>query len=1107
MPATLALPDLSSLTDSRDGILGAVEQVVDVLPGDPAQLLSGLTDGTGSLEVALDVGSLTGGVTDALGGLTSALPSGSLPELQELLTAVSGALGSLEPLKQALTHNGDLLDLKSLALQQTGDPTARITEALGHLTNVIPADAIQTLETFIETLTGFESSMPTEVDQIAAFIGRGFLGVPADVLGPARGALDSFVGSVTALAPQAQVDAAHSAATALAAELGSARSLVIALDPADSAGYAAVIAALTQLRTHVQEFATQVGALATAFRSGLAGIDPGGFLSTLESALSAIPELDAPDPNAFVELVTDPIRRINELIDTVSPAQLAEIIRRGSEFAAHELLDAGLDEVDAILRKPFEDVGHLIEGLHIEKIREAFRDALAPVHDAITSVTGAIASIRDELVQAIDSAVEAVDVVTSAAGEVETALNELATTVQSAAVSIDLTAFHDEAVSLIEELAQAITGLVGEAGQAVAKLHELIGELGDIDLQEASSAATDAIGELTVTISSIDTSKIPDALLTGLKSALMGLLDQISLQPVHDAIAQVIDSAPLDVLDEFTQAYEGVLHELETFSPGSLLEPLEQPFDDIVRQLNDLRPGALLDPIVQGLQEAKTALDGLSPAALLAPLDAPLAEARSAIEQLAPSQLLEPLQEPFDELMALVDKLDGKAALEAIQGELSGWFEQGLGGLSELGDGFAGAGGTKAFLDAAHGGSLGDELGLRPGDILIPVQELYEKLVGLLDQVPIDSLVAAFEQVRESLVGTLDALAQGGLQRHVHDEIEAAVRVIDVTDDADLLVALLPAHTQLVLAVDGIDPAGAAPEYSQLVSLTFEADPRAALAPVLAELHGLRDDVVALVGSVETGVLGGFGDVFARLDALIPDFLREPVTADALHEALDALNPKHIAEAVNHEFDILLEKLVKYAEMLGEELPKLAAAWTGRIQHGLDGLIRDAFDAVHAPLKGQLETLSPSAIAADLDQEVFDPIRSTLDSLSLESIVSDSELGTKLDGAKTALDGVIGALQNVENAVGGAFDTAVNSILAVSPRSLEGDLQQAYAPVAQALGQLDLGGLADELMTQFQRIGGQAADVLQAVLEALKAMVAAIPRGVEGVSAEVSFGL
>jgi hypothetical protein len=377
--------------------------------------------------------------------------------------------------------------------------------------------------------------------------------------------------------------------------------------------------------------------------------------------------------------------------------------------------------------------------------------------------------------------------------------------------------------------------------------------------------------------------------------------------------------------------------------------------------------------------------------------------------------------------------------------------------------------------------------------------------------VPIDSLVGAFEQVRATLVGTLDALAQGGLQRYVHERIEAAVRAFDVADDADLLAALLPAHAELVVAVDSIDPArvpqAAAADHAQLVSLTLEADPRAALAPVLAELHGIRGEVLALVGALETGVLGGFGDLFAKLDALIPDFLRAPVTADTLHEALDALNPKHVADAVNAEFDTLLGKTIAYAETLGDEFPKLVEAWTGRMEHGLDGLIRDAFETVHAPLKAQLETLSPSALEADLNHEVFDPIRSAIDSLSLESLANDTEIGQKLDTAKAALDGVIGALRNVQTSVGTAFDNAVNAVLAVSPRSLESDLQAAYAPIAQALGALDLGGLADELTAQLQRIAGEAAEVLQAVLEALKAMVAAIPSGVEGASGEHSFGL
>src|SRR5262249_11135276 len=157
--------------------------------------------------------------------------------------------------------------------------------------------------------------------------------------------------------------------------------------------------------------------------------------------------------------------------------------------------------------------------------------------------------------------------------------------------------------------------------------------------------------------------------------------------------------------------------------------------------------------------------------------------------------------------------------------------------------------------------------------------------------------------------------------------------------------------------------------------------------------------------------------------------------------------------------------------------------------------------------KAQLETLDPAGLEADLNHEVYDPIRTALDSLSLEGILGDAGITAKYEGAKTALAEIVQSLQALKQSLDGAFQTAVHAVLAVSRRKPEGDHQQAYAPVASSLGELGLGGLSDDLKTQFQRIGDQAADVLQQVLEALKARVAAIPSGVEGVSADVNFGL
>ena len=105
------------------------------------------------------------------------------------------------------------------------------------------------------------------------------------------------------------------------------------------------------------------------------------------------------------------------------------------------------------------------------------------------------------------------------------------------------------------------------------------------------------------------------------------------------------------------------------------------------------------------------------------------------------------------------------------------------------------------------------------------------------------------------------------------------------------------------------------------------------------------------------------------------------------------------------------------------------------------------------------------------------------------------------------MHGVLDALQGLKSTVGGAYDAAVADVLAVSPTSLESDLQAAYAPVAKGLAGLDFSGISDELKAQFQRLADQTTTVLQEVLDALKAMIAAIPGGIEGVHAEVDLSV
>jgi hypothetical protein len=1112
MPA-LQLPDLAGLTDTRGGVLGALGQIASALPADPSTLTAGLAGSTASLHATLqiDPAGLTGGVSSALAGLASAVPV-HLPVLDGLGAGLTEALGAIEPLRQALTSNGQLLDLKGLALARTGDPAQRITDLLGELTKLIPADGLVALETFVTTVTTFEAAIPSDPAQIATFLGHGFLGVPADLLAPTRAALDGLLATITALVPKAQVDALTGLVPGLVAQLTALETEVRAVVPGDAASYVPALSTLAAYQASLHAYTTSVSSLASGLTASLTGLDTSALLAPIEAALAAVPELHVPDTGAFLNIVIEPLRQVSLLADTVTPEQVAAQLRGWTGFVEHDFADGGLAELEAMVRQPFEQIGHAIEGIHLEVIREAFRTALGGVASVLGPATDAIAGIRSTLVGALDGVSAAIGPVTSAATEVQHALETVAAAVKAAAGAVSLKGLHDDALKLIGELSGGVASFVTDAGAAVKALHDLIGELGQIDLEAAAAGAVDAIGQITKTLAGIDVAPLPDAVLSELKSALTGLLGSISLQPVHDALGSAI--VPTGPLDAFTAAFAEATKALSQFSPSGLLEPLVAPFNDITAKLTALHPADLLDPVIHELEEASAKLDGLDPAKLLAGLDAPLQEARTALASVAPDKLLAPLHAPFADLIGLVGKLDVTPFLDELDTMTSQWLQQAVSGLSGLATPFGSAGSTTAFVDSVSGkAAIGGEFGFRPGDILRPVQDLYEKVTGLIGKIPAGVLIAAFEQIRSGLVDTLDALSPGNLQAHVHTHVEGLLAGFDVGEHAALLGDLLPSYGRVALAVDAIDPAAvgggaAAGNHAQLLTLTVSADPESVLGPLRATLGSLRGGSLASSGSLELGgIAAHYGTVAGRLSALLPDFLRQPVTIEGLNAHLDAANPKHLADAVNAEFDALAVKLIGFAEVFTAELPKVAEQLKGRMEEALAGMLRRAFAAVYDPLRAQLMTLDPAGLEADLNASVYAPIRSALDSLSLAGIVGDSQLTAKLAAARSGMHGVLDALQVLKSTVGGAYDAAVADVLAVSPASLESDLQAAYAPVATGLAGLDFSGISDELKAQFQRLADQTTTVLQEVLDALKAMIAAIPGGIEGVHAEVDLSV
>ena len=374
-------------------------------------------------------------------------------------------------------------------------------------------------------------------------------------------------------------------------------------------------------------------------------------------------------------------------------------------------------------------------------------------------------------------------------------------------------------------------------------LEELLSELGEVDLRSAAQAAFDLMDTITEALRSLDLSLLPDAAVHEVKTTLSAALGDIDLEPVRGTLDEALQAAPLELLDELSARLEAVTAELASFSPAGLLEPLVGPFDDVVGVLVQLDPAQLLDPVIEELRRARASVAGLDPMALLAPLDQPLGAARETLEALDPARLLEPLEAPFAALAELLAKLDVRPFLDELDGLFLSWLKEGLGSLQQLGGAFGGAGGVKTLGDAAAGAATGpDPLGFMPGDVLRPVQDLYETIVGLVDSLPAETLVAAFEELRRRIVGALDAIAPAALPFRFDERLRSARAGFDLVADFGLVEELYARYSALRISFDAVDsiqvPASAQASFELSTGLVSELDPEPLLAPVRTTLRG-----------------------------------------------------------------------------------------------------------------------------------------------------------------------------------------------------------------------------------------------------------------------------
>jgi len=483
---------------------------------------------------------------------------------------------------------------------------------------------------------------------------------------------------------------------------------------------------------------------------------------------------------------------------------------------------------------------------------------------------------------------------------------------------------------------------------------------------------------------------------------------------------------------------------------------------------------------------------------LIAPLAQSFGGLVSAMDDLAPSKLLSPLSAAFREVMALFEKLNIVPLLNDLEEMFQEWLEKGLTELQQAATGFGTASGLKSYLDGVNQTPGSPEFGFMIGDVLRPVEDLFNKIMSLLDRVPDEKLLAAFQSVQSQLVDAVQAISPSRLAGDMNSRLRQRLSGFDFLNNFDVLGALYSPYGSVVLEFDAIDPVRIPSQfrqqYNELAALIAAIDPARLFSPLRSQFRGLKGRIRSFAGAFDSaGLSAVFGPIQERLGALIPVYLHGELSLDVIRAQLQQLNPGRLADELNREVETFLVGLTKFGDTLVAELPKLADTIKNGTTSFFPELVKEAFNSVYEPLKGQLDALDPASIIAELESAVFTPARTAIDSLNPATIFSDLGINERFDHFKTTLDTLVNDVGSIQSISSSVWRQLLSSLDQVDPASLKDEAEKAFGQAQQFIRNLDLAGLLAALDRAIARIGNDLDRTLQDAEAALEDMAHAIP--------------
>ena len=1038
-----------------------------------------------------------GPVLAPIQALAKDLPDAGFANIDQLTHGVDDMLDVFGPVKDLLL-SGKL----NLTLEQGAQ---KALEVVGGLLK--PGDdsapILSQLEQFFEMFRSLQSwgQKPPSAQALADLLGQLFVGVPADLLEKPYAALRAVLDPLRQVLPEgpeltgwrgafegrsqfwaqanAQLAVPNINWSALETSLHGELQLLIDLRAKRDRLISVSLSNLTTLNFRGLD---QVqGGIATIARPPEFRISKimDGILSHIESLATSL-ENWAPTPEALQGLVN------------------------GLTGSFREFLEASpLGELRALLLGFHHRLMLAIESL-------PFRDLAAKVEKALLQVAKAIDIVDPDLIRKpiheffdkIDSKIKEIPL-----ADIQNAINTVWQSVRNVFQQIN---------AQLENLKSTLTGLVSHVKDLVQQIQPTLDsvsksvdtiktQLESFDLKEPASAIIDDLHKLRDKVAAIDFSKIPGPALSGLHAGaqLLRGLDVAGAvnPPLNDALTKV---DPTPQLQSVTATLSGATGNLRAIDPSNVVQQLDKPVDELLKVLNEFGPERLKGLLLEAIRPIEDAIRQLDFARVLSPVTQLFADLFAKVDAvLNPEAIFAPLDKLVQPVVDAIDAVK-PSSLMALATAHAGPISEATASAAHPPAVISNA---RAALQSIPEAAESKEklFGCRPGDLLLPVIDMYRQFMQAFDRVSEEVLGQAAQAFQHNLTGRLQALlpasidfeVEGGLQL-VIGEFDPSLVTQKLDDSALAYQSFVAKFTSMSANLNPADTVIA----GRIGNLLAQLDPQL-LTPSPAQADGLA----AASAQVKAGVrLEGIQNVASQLialQAMFPVFLQAPqVTAASLRQFLQDLDPAPIRIAINTAYDRIGKRIVALQEPLMKGLDQLMGLVEDFVLPITPGALLVLADQLHQAVKDQLLAFHPDRFKDEL-KLIFDIVKAQLKAFDPSIIVH--ELNHQRDVLIQTLHDFVAQIQPDLS----EFVKLQQDLAALKPSEILKPAVESLKPVADLLGQIDVKIILEPLIDAIAKVRAQVPEVVAEIEAALDEVLNAIPEGggasVSG-SASVSAG-